>query len=75
MLWFECLEYCLFFISTLLIQPFFEFCGQLPLRKSYDFFKLTHLLDMVAVSSLSFFFNQTYLILAKTREDDGSLKF
>ena len=25
MRWFECLEYCLFFLGTLLLQPFFEF--------------------------------------------------
>ena len=50
--------------------------GLLPqLKKSFDIFKITYLLDVVAVCSLSFFFNQTYLILAKTRQDDGSLEF
>ena len=74
MRWFECLEYCLFFLGTLLLQPFLDFFAQFPI-KQFEIFKITYLLDVVAVCSLSFFFNQTYLILAKTRQDDGSLEF
>lgn len=75
MTWFLYLEYCLIFLSTLLLQPLFEFIGQLPLKKSFDFCKMTYLLDIIAVTALSFFFNRTYLILDKTTQDDGSLEF
>ena len=67
MVWFEYLEYCLFFLSTLLIQPVLEFIGQLSLKKKFDWYKLPYILDVVAVSTLVFYFNQTYLILSKTR--------
>ena len=75
MLWFEYLEYTLFIIGSLLLKPVYEFIGQLPLKKPFDWYKLPYILDIIAVSSLSFYFNQTYIILAKSQQDDGSHEF
>ena len=75
MKWFLLLEETLALFAIFLIQPFFDFWGQLPLKKPFNFTKVTYLLDVLSVTAFSYYFYQTYKLLQKTQQDDGSLEY
>ena len=57
MYWFLLLEETLILFGIFLLQPIFDFFGQLSLGKPFRWLKATYTLDLIAVVAFSYYFS------------------